>query len=222
MDNCWLLSAPRSGSWFLAKTLTGTGLFRNDFLEYISWEHDKKQPLPQICKVLRRPFLLHYNDKIDIPVSKFIWLKRDNNFERAISMYFSLITGIWQKEVFRLDYHRHIPFLPKLAMECLAEVSHSYGNDWSTFLESKDYLFVSYNDLMKEPQKQIERILNYLGLASPTFIKFPTTLPMKRAETDEYVERLKSLSQNEPLPQVYSFDTPRAWDKLILRYKGFL
>lgn len=209
-----MLSAPRSGSWFLAKTLSGTGLFQEEFLEYISWEHDKTQPLPKICKVLRRPFLLHYADETEVPVSNFIWLKRDNNFERAISLYFSIITGIWQKSIFRVDYHKTIPFLPKLALACLAEVSHSYGNDWFTFLESKNYLLVSYDDLMRDPQKETKKILTYLRLTPPEHIKLPETLSMKRAETDEYVMQLKLLAQTEPLPEVAPFNSPRVWDNL--------
>ena len=57
---------------------------------------------PLCCKVIRRHFLSKYSDEdktkieAEVPNLKYIWLRRHNNYERAISLYFSLKNRLWR------------------------------------------------------------------------------------------------------------------------------
>ena len=119
MINCWVLTSVRCGSTFLCDMLNSSNLFSEPLLEYFHWTSKfvlSKTPL--CCKVIRRHFLSKYSDEdktkieAEVPNLKYIWLRRHNNYERAISLYFSLKNRLWRttkdskKEYFK-NYQEH-------------------------------------------------------------------------------------------------------------------
>ena len=210
INYCWILTSVRSGSWLLCDLLNRTNLFPIAFEEYMHWHHPKRNEYPIVCKVIRRHFLSCHkdNDSIEkkLPKIKYIWLHRKNNYERAISLYFSIISNVWRtnskdKKNEFLRRQTHIEFNPKLALACYAEVCSDYHNKWDDFLSNRPHLHVDYDTFISDIENQFELILNYLNLKIKDKIEIES-LPMKRPETEEFINKLKELVSQNQLPTV--------------------
>jgi LPS sulfotransferase NodH len=195
--------------------LNSSNLFSEPLLEYFHWTSKfvlSKTPL--CCKVIRRHFLSKYSDEdktkieAEVPNLKYIWLRRHNNYERAISLYFSLKNRLWRttkdskKEYFKNISQNKYVFDTAFARKCYAEVSSDYHNNWSSYLKKDQYLEVDYEELIASPKEELKKIVNYMGLdfKDSMFIA-PNSIPMKMPQTEEFIEKLKeTIKKRPPLP----------------------
>jgi len=224
---CWILTSVRSGSWLLCDLLNKTNLFDDYFEEYMHWSHPKRNCYPLFCKAIRRHFLSCHDDKEviekKIPEIKYIWLHRKDNYERAISLYFSIISNIWttnsknKKNEFLLNKNKNkIKFNEKLALACYSEAASEYHNNWKSFLSKRKYLYVDYDLFINDIENQFNSILNYLELKSKFKIKIDS-IPMKRQETDEFVFKLKEIvnKNKNKIPIVNKKNNVNVYKELI-------
>lgn len=223
MERIWILSSVRSGSWLLCNLLKkATGL---EFGEYMHWDFPKRLPYPPVCKVIRRHFLSYHSDKdkdqieARLPGLKYIWLQRSDPFARAISLYFSILSKLWRTDVglkktaFLESKERNFPFLPELALECFAEVSSSYHNDWDSYLLKSDYHHIDYDDLILNPHDACRLALDYIGLKSDVQIEVDS-VAMTRPQTLDFIDRLKTLVEKNSVPPVRMDSSENVYKRL--------
>lgn len=179
------------------------------------WNNSERNPFPPVCKVIRRHFLSYHTDdkkseiESKLPDLKYIWLRRENNYERAISLYFSLVDKLWRtdkdgkKELLQRVNSEQKKFDPFLAISCYAEVSSSYHNDWFDYLKNTEYLEINYQQLIIDPKEELKKIVNYLGINVENYMFVPPDSgSMKRSQTDEFIVELKSLLKKKSIPSV--------------------
>lgn len=201
MKHIWILSSIRSGSWFLCDLINKSSCYK--FGEYMHWNYKKRQPFPPLCKVIRRHFLSYHKDEdknnieVKLPGLKYIWLHRKDNFARAISFYFSLLSKIWRTDVpirkneFLSKKEIIFPFIPELALKCYAEVSSEYHNNWNVYLNKSNYLYVDYEDLISNPHHIRDTVLDYLEIEKVSKKISFDSISMDRPQTQEFIDLLK-------------------------------
>ena len=205
-ENIWILSSVRSGSWFLCDLLNQTTNF--EFIEKMHWNNPNRCIYPATCKVLRRHFLSLHSDKSKKKIEnklkniKYIWLHRKDNYARAVSLYFSLISNIWKnslsnkKNKFLECQNNLYPFFEDLILKCYWEVSSKFHNDWDNYLNTSNYLYVNYDDLILDTKITLQKILNYLNIK--TFCQYKiNSMPMKRIQTNEFIQRLMVIANKK-------------------------
>ena len=239
--SCWILTNLRSGSGYLCYLLNKTSLFVPHFEEWFdngqninyiygdnkansnfnkhkdSLNYVKIHGLPKFLKIQRFRYdkIFNKNDKNIIkqilPDIKFIYLKRNDIFARAISLYFCSQTKTyhitkndedskkWLSKSNVKDFKNwkniHIPFIEKKVVSCYNKIIKD--RSWDDFLTDENYLLLDYDELTTDPNKTLKEILKFLDIKSPKNIKniINTCSLMKtnRSETDEYIKKLKRL-----------------------------
>jgi len=198
------------------------------FGEYMHWNYENRQPYPAVCKVIRRHFLSFHTDldrediETNLPGIKYVWLHRPNNYARAISLYFSVMTKIWRTDVehkraeFRDRKFENVPFIPEVALSCYAEVASVYHNEWDAFIKKSDCLYIDYDDLIDNPYDVVRKVTDYVGKECRDDICIDS-LPMTRPESSEYIEKLKELVASHELPSICYDSSLNIYAELVSR-----
>ena len=159
-----------------------------------------------------------------LPDVKFIFLKREDLYARSISLSFCKQTGKWfmsdnvndMKEfscnkfapTFKnghsipASYHnKKVTFDYNSTLKILQEMKET-NYVWEDVLKDKDYLKVTYEDLIQNPSVALENILNYIGANCKRIeesIYNCKLKPMTRKESTVYINRLKKIDKIKDL-----------------------
>lgn len=176
---------------------------RNLFFKYFG------DNLPSRTKVLRRQYLSYLGltdqDKEIIEDRlkdiRFIHITRDDLFEQTISLYFAICTNYWHicsQEERKKYLDIKVPFDEQMILSLYNNVVHyEINNNWSEFLKGTKFIEVNYSDVMSNRQEVFERILNFLGIKDTSIPPVSALLPMKRPESERYINKLRNLIEDQ-------------------------
>jgi LPS sulfotransferase NodH len=169
----------------------------------------EKNLLPPRIKIMRDQFMetcgLTDQDKdlieSKLPGLKYIFIKRTDCFSITISHYFSLKTGWWvlKPEDKRKYLETNVEFDEKELLTLYKRIKYYIeDNNWDKYLADSDYLYIDFDDLIKNPAVTFSKVLAYLGIDKglvdiERLMNAYEFIPTKRPETVEYVERLKNI-----------------------------
>jgi LPS sulfotransferase NodH len=178
---------------------------RNLFFKHVI----KKQTLPQKMKFMRDQFFevcgLNDNDKrlveSELPDLKYIFLKRSDIYRVTVSLYFAQKTGKWVLQERERGRYLDIPveFNEDEILGLFKRMRHfTEENNWDKYLRESDYLFVDFQDLIKDPTRTFIKVMNYLEIDPnevdiERYVNAYKFVPTKRPEMDEYIRRLRKL-----------------------------
>lgn len=165
--------------------------------------------LPTKMKIMRDQFIktcgLRDEDKplieSQIPGLKYIYLKRSDLCAVTISYYLAKKTGKWVlREGEREQYiNAQVEFNEDEVLDIYRHMRYFIEeNDWGKYLMGSKYLFVDFQDLVKDPLTTFAKVLNYLEFDPHTvdierLVNVYEFVPTKKPETDEFVRRLRNL-----------------------------
>ena len=175
MKPCWLLTTPRTGSTFLCNVLNNTKRFDPLFLEYFHERNIRRELCPKFAKVHAVQLPKGLIPENFYPDIKYIVLNRRDIYRQVVSDYFAQKTQCWSvtsDKAFTGDFgYMAIPreeYLKRSVEWDRTFIVHLYNDfqkyrtAWDVFLKERSFLTVDYDDLVQNPKKEIERILNYL------------------------------------------------------------
>jgi LPS sulfotransferase NodH len=114
---------------------------------------------------------------------KYIWLRRRNHVEQAISWAMACQTGVWTQKAEEKSQTRAIPkFDFKVIDEwCNRIVAHDEG--WANYFRENQIepLIVFYEDVVASHCVTAERVLKFLGLPFPPDMEMPPPAVEKQA-----------------------------------------
>jgi LPS sulfotransferase NodH len=114
---------------------------------------------------------------------KYIWLRRRNHVEQAISWAMACQTGVWTQKAEEKSQTRAMPkFDFKVIDEwCNRIVAHDEG--WANYFRENQIepLIVFYEDVMASHCVTAERVLKFLGLPFPPDMEMPPPAVEKQA-----------------------------------------
>lgn len=221
MKSLWILCQPRSGSTYLCDILNNLNIFPifndsrlkslgpikknsafNEWLRIYLNKKDFEQNPPLNLKCLYEQYWSlfgsnensNYIKKI-IPNVKFIWLKRKNLIEHTASLYYAIKTKKYHitnsqnlKEYSNIELEFDKDFALKVFNTIKAE-----QNIWDYFLQNNYCQIMYYEDLINNPAREIENLLNNLEIEKKE-IKIKTSfLKMNNNSKKEFCKKLENL-----------------------------
>lgn len=196
----FIATIPRSGSGWLVHMLRNTEVvgypdeyFNDDHIYQKTWNELKDEPIVGI-KLTDSAFNQHHKtiDPCIFSSAKYIFLKRKNKLEQAISGYRAEETRIWnvQNEVSRKEYDKcSVTFSEKRILRILRVYKNSEVW-WEKWFRNNNVvpLRVWYEDILENPEKEVRSIIKFLGKKAPKNLKLKTELQVLRdARTDSWV-----------------------------------
>jgi LPS sulfotransferase NodH len=114
---------------------------------------------------------------------KYIWLRRRNHVEQAVSWAMACQTGIWSQQAEKMTQPRNTPkFDVKVIDEwCSRIAAHDQG--WANyFCENQiEPLVLFYEDVVASHRIAADRVLEFLELPFPPGLKIPPPIVEKQA-----------------------------------------
>ena len=108
-----------------------------------------------------------------LPNAKFIWISRQDKVRQAISMVRAKLTDVFsaQQEVEGLNKLSHLPEYDYSAIKSEVRRIISRNAAWGEFFHSAEVrpLRVVYEELCADPQRELGRVMRYLGLDETVF-----------------------------------------------------
>ena len=153
--------------WGNSNTETRRNLFYKNIVE--------KNKLPNITKIMRQQYIEHcgFVDKDKemiesmLPGIKYVFIERKDIYKRVISMYFATVSGKWvlEPEEKNSYLNKTIPFNETEILKIYkSEYSFASSNNWDLFLNECNYIYIDFDDFIKDKQSSIVDILKYLGI----------------------------------------------------------
>lgn len=132
---------------------------------------------------------------------KYIWTRRRNRVEQAVSWAMACQTGVWAQTVgARPQPHPKPKFEFKVIDEwCNRIAAHEAG--WANYFREAhiEPLVLFYEDVVVSRQATAERVLQFLGITGPRDLHLPPPPIEKQASqlSHEWIERYTRLKKKE-------------------------
>jgi LPS sulfotransferase NodH len=130
---------------------------------------------------------------------KYIWMRRRNHVEQAVSWAMACQTGMWTRKPEEKSQPQAIPvFNFKVIDEwCNRIVAHDEG--WANYFRENQIepLVLFYEDVVASHRAAAERVLEFLGLQFPVGIEIPPPAVEKQATriSEEWAARYLKLKR---------------------------
>ena len=130
---------------------------------------------------------------------KYIWMRRQNHVEQAVSWAMACQTGVWTQKAEEKSQPQAIPkFDFKVIDEwCNRIVAHDEG--WANYFRENQIepLVFFYEDVVASHRTAAERVLEFLGLPFPVGIEIPPPAVEKQATriSEEWATRYMKLKR---------------------------
>jgi trehalose 2-sulfotransferase len=167
----------------------------------VMWSYFERmlQMLQEIpaCKHLNRAQLL----AAVFSNPKYIWMRRRNHVEQAVSWAMACKTGVWAQTREEKSQPRAVPkFDFKVIDEwCNRIAAHEAG--WEDYFRENEIepLVLFYDDVVASHRAAAERVLEFLGLPVPPDMKIPTPTVEKQANrlSEEWRESYLKLKRKK-------------------------
>jgi LPS sulfotransferase NodH len=128
---------------------------------------------------------------------KYIWMRRRNRVEQAVSWDMACQTGVWAQEAGEKPQLRAIPKFDFKAIDewCNRIAAHEAG--WTNYFRKNEIepLILFYEDVVASHRAAAEDILKFLGLPFPPGIEMPAPAVEKQATqiSEEWIARYLKL-----------------------------
>jgi LPS sulfotransferase NodH len=132
---------------------------------------------------------------------KYIWMRRRNRVEQAVSWAMACQTGVWAQKAEEKPQLRAIPrFDFKVIDEwCNRIAAHEEG--WANYFRKNQIepLVLFYEDVVTSHRAAAERVLEFLGLRFPPGMKIPAPTVEKQATrtSDDWTARYLKLKKKK-------------------------
>jgi LPS sulfotransferase NodH len=132
---------------------------------------------------------------------KYIWMRRRNQVEQAVSWAMACQTGVWTQKVEEKSQPRTIPkFNFKVIDEwCNRIATHNQG--WANYFHENQIepLVIFYEDVVASHRTAAERVLEFLGLPFPPGMEIPPPALEKQATriSEEWATRYLKLKRTK-------------------------
>ncbi len=132
---------------------------------------------------------------------KYIWMRRRNQVEQAVSWAMACQTGVWTQKVKEKSQPRAIPkFNFKVIDEwCNRIAAHDQG--WANYFHENQIepLVIFYEDVVASHRTAAERVLEFLGLPFPPGMEIPPPALEKQATriSEEWAARYLKLKRKK-------------------------
>ncbi len=132
---------------------------------------------------------------------KYIWLRRRNHVEQAVSWAMACQTGVWTQKGEEKSQPRGIPkFDFKVIDEwCNRIAAHDEG--WANYFRENQIepLVLFYEDVVVSHRSAAERVLEFLGLPLPPGLEIPRPVVEKQATriSEEWAARYLKLKRKK-------------------------
>jgi LPS sulfotransferase NodH len=114
---------------------------------------------------------------------KYIWMRRRNHVEQAISWAIACQTGVWAQKAQEKSQPRAIPKFDFKAIDewCRRVAAHDQG--WANYFRENEIepLVLFYEDVVASHHAAAERVLEFLGLPFPPGMEIPPPAVEKQA-----------------------------------------
>ena len=180
MVPCWIIAGRRTGSCFLTSLLNNTNLFDPTFEDYFVYcrrrnEPYKLMPYNKFHPAYWKEQGLNLNETIDainqvkscFPDIKFVRLKR-NFIDTTVSDYIQRETKMFkvyesETEIVETYLKTKIRVSEDKLKELVSWNMELYILESNICKELGDYLEIEYNDLIKDPKNELNKILKFIG-----------------------------------------------------------
>jgi trehalose 2-sulfotransferase len=132
---------------------------------------------------------------------KYIWMRRQNHVEQAVSWSMACQTGIWSQRADAKSQPRAVPkFDFKVIDEwCRRIAAHEAG--WANYFHHNQIepLVLFYEDIVASHRAAAERVLEFLGVPFPPGMQIPLPSLEKQATptSDEWAARYLKLKRKK-------------------------
>ena len=130
---------------------------------------------------------------------KYIWMRRRNHVEQAVSWAMACQTGVWTQKAEEKSQPRAVPkFDFKVIDEwCKRIAAHDVG--WANYFRENQIepLVLFYEDVVASHRAAAERVLEFLGLPFPPELEIPPPTVEKQATriSEEWAARYLKLKR---------------------------
>jgi trehalose 2-sulfotransferase len=130
---------------------------------------------------------------------KYVWMRRRNHVEQAVSWAMACQTGIWSRKAEEKSQPRAVPrFDFKVIDEwCRRIAAHEEG--WADYFHENrlEPLVLFYEDVVASHRTAAERVLEFLGLSFPLGMEIPPPAVEKQATriSEEWAARYLKLKR---------------------------
>lgn len=138
-------------------------------------------------------------------IKYWIWIKREDKILQAISRYKSWKTGIWDynemaKKKSKSDINYNFDEIKFVLENIISE-----ENEFSKFLDDKDYMEISYEkDIVESPDQTIISILNFLSVPTEQLPPIKSNQKiMRNSESIEWKEKFISDAKSRNIYSSY-------------------
>ena len=176
MTPCWIITYAKTGSTYLSRLLNSTGLFDPPFREHYREPGVEAPPdaPPPYCKLMHSQYTWHR--KHETPLfecyhdMKFVYLRRRDVAAAAVSMYFHNATQCFNLEdPSKLEGYQKIrlKYDGKKMQEAYMRKTWEF-HFWDGFARraGDKCLRLYYEDIIAEPQEQVTKVMQHLGIES--------------------------------------------------------
>ena len=114
---------------------------------------------------------------------KYVWMRRRNQVEQAISWAMACQTGVWTQKAEEKSQPRAIPkFDFKVIDEWCRRIA-AHDESWANYFRENQIepLVLFYEDVVASHRAAAERVLEFLGLAFPKGLEIPRPAIEKQA-----------------------------------------
>ena len=187
----WLASYPRSGNTFFRNIL-----FEVYGITSTSYHLGKNKPLdPDFANYpIVKTHLLPFQLPLEYRSLKSIYLVRDGR-DAAVSLAHH-----------RKDIKQKGSSFLKNLFEIIIGIGSGFPGGWSRHVNewgSHSDIIIKYEDLIKNPRQQVERLGEIMVLPTPNWDKLPTFESQKKGDIKYTIERSKTDSEKKELTTIF-------------------
>jgi LPS sulfotransferase NodH len=114
---------------------------------------------------------------------KYIWMRRRNHVEQAVSWAMACQTGIWSQKVEKKSQPRGIPKFDFKVIDEWCNRIAAHDDGWANYFRENEIepLILFYEDVVTSHRIAAERILEFLELPLPPDLEIPPPAVEKQA-----------------------------------------
>jgi trehalose 2-sulfotransferase len=114
---------------------------------------------------------------------KYIWMRRQNHVEQAVSWAMACQTGVWTQKAQEKSQPRAVPTFDFKVIDEWCNRIRAHDEGWANYFRENQVepLVLFYEDVVASHRAAAERVLKFLGLSFPPEMEIPPPVVEKQA-----------------------------------------
>src|SRR5438046_2632493 len=132
---------------------------------------------------------------------KYIWMRRRNHVEQAVSWAIACQTGVWTQKAEEKSQPQAIPKFDFKVIDEWCKRIAAHDESWANYFRENQIepLVLFYEDVVASHRSAAERVLEFLGLSLPQGLEISPPVVEKQATrtSDEWAARYLQIKRSE-------------------------